>query len=116
MDKKLVFLGFLGGFLSGLLGIGGGSIFVPAFTLLLAMEQKKAQGTALFFIGISAFLGFITYYQLNPIQLGILLKIVIGGVFGALIGSIFANKVDNHILQKLFSLYLFIAGFRMFIL
>ena len=116
MDKKIILLGFLGGFLGGLLGIGGGSIFVPAFTMILAMEQKKAQGTSLFLIGISAFLGFIIYYKLNPMPIGLLWQIILGGLIGATLGSLFANKINNTLLQKLFSIYLFIAGIRMFIL
>ncbi len=48
MVKKLLIIGSVAGFLSGLLGIGGGSITVPAMVLWMNYSQKEAQGTSIF--------------------------------------------------------------------
>ncbi len=84
--------GFGGGFVSGSLGIGGGSLFVPYMLYVLRMETRCAMGTSFFIIVISTFTGFLTFYMRgttgiagNNVWLSIILVVLV--VVGSYIGS-----------------------------
>jgi uncharacterized protein len=110
-------IGLLSGFLSGLLGIGGGVITVPAMVFFMGYSQKEAQGTSIFlmlFLGIIGVLG----YSLHSVRLDfdLVVTLSVGCLFGALIGSSIAQKINTSSLKKFFALYLIIAGFRILLL
>lgn len=80
-------IGLGAGFVSGLLGVGGGIVMVPAFTLLLGMPLKRALGTSLVVIAVLVIPGTLTHWALGNIEWSIVLALTIGVVPGARIGA-----------------------------
>ena len=115
----LILIGLAAGVLSGLVGVGGGIVLVPALVYFLNYNQHQAQGTSL---GVLTFpvtiLAFLSYYRecLNtgsPIELKVILIIAAGFIVGGLLGSSFAVKIEQSTLKKLFALILFYTGIKM---
>src|SRR5437870_5093625 len=108
-----VALGIVAGVLSGLLGIGGGAIMVPAMTLLMGLSQHVAQGTSLLVIIPTAISGSITHYRMGNIRLPTAAWLAVGGVLGAVAGAALALARSDELLRAVFGTYLAFTGFRM---
>ncbi len=106
-------VGAVAGVLSGLLGIGGGAIMVPAMTLLLGLSQHVAQGTSLLVIIPTAVSGSITHFRMGNIRLQTAAWLSIGGVVGAVAGAGLALASPDQLLRLLFGAYLALTGVRM---
>jgi uncharacterized protein len=115
----LILIGLAAGVLSGLVGVGGGIILVPALVYFLHYNQHQAQGTSLGVLTIPVtILAFLSYYRdgLNtgaPIDLKVILIIAGGFLIGGLLGSAIAVKIDQQSLKKLFALILFYTAIKM---
>jgi len=84
---KYGLIGGVAGFVSGLLGVGGGIIMVPAFTVWIGMPLKKALGTSLAIIAVLVIPGIIVHTLLGHIDWAIFLVLVVGVVPGVRIGA-----------------------------
>ena len=80
-------IAFGAGFASGLLGVGGGIIIVPALTLLIGMPLKRALGTSLVLIAALVVPGTLVHAALGHIDWTIFLVLVVGVIPGAWLGS-----------------------------
>ncbi len=109
-----ILVGLAGGVFSGLFGIGGGAVMIPALVYFLGMTQHQAQGTCLAIllppIGILAVL---RYYQEGHVNLVIALFIALGFVFGAYFGADVVQGVPGAILKKAFGIFLVLLGLKM---
>ena len=109
-----VFTGLLAGLLSGLIGIGGGTIIVPILVIFAGLSQKMAQGTTLALlvppIGI---LAAWTYYKQGYVDFSIAALICVGFIFGGLIGAKFATNLSNQTLERIFGIALLIIAIKM---
>ncbi len=107
-------LGLAAGVLSGLIGLGGGTIIIPALVFLFGFTELKAQGTTLALmvppIGILAAL---TYYKQGYVDLGAAGLICLGFVFGGLFGAKIAVGLSNIVLQRTFGIFLFFVSLKM---
>src|SRR3989442_11941683 len=81
-------IGLVTGVLSGLLGIGGGLVMVPAMVLVLGLSQHLAQGTSLFVIVPTAAAGSVTHLRLGNIRLAVAGSLAPGGPPGARAGAL----------------------------
>ena len=110
-------IGLCAGILSGLIGIGGGIIIIPALVLLLGFTQHEAQGTTLALmvppIGI---LAAWTYYKHGYVNLPAACFICIGFLFGGLIGAKIATGASSIVLQKVFGTALLLVALKMMFL
>ena len=110
----LVTLGLIAGTLSGLVGIGGGIIIIPALVFIFGLSQKMAQGTTLalftFPIGLLAAL---TYYKHGYVDIKFAALIIIGFLIGSLIGAKFAVRLPTEILTKIFAISVILIGIKM---
>ena len=106
-------VGIVAGVLSGLLGIGGGAVMVPAMTLLMGLSQHVAQGTSLLVIIPTAISGSITHYRMGNIRLPTAAWLAVGGVLGAVAGAALALASSDELLRAVFGTYLAFTGFRM---
>jgi uncharacterized membrane protein YfcA len=106
-------VGLVAGVLSGLLGIGGGAVMVPAMTLLMGLTQHMAQGTSLLVIIPTAISGSITHFRMGNIRLQTAAWLSAGGVVGAVAGAFLALASPDAILRLLFGGYLAFTGLRM---
>ena len=115
----IIIIGLFAGILSGLVGVGGGIILVPALVYFLSYSQHQAQGTSLgvltFPVVIVAFLKY--YYDTKkmgePIDFKIIGLLAIGFVVGGFLGSSLALKIDKEALRKIFAVILFYTAFQM---
>lgn len=110
----LIMIGLFAGILSGLIGVGGGIIIVPALVFFLGFTQYQAQGTSLGLlllpIGIFAVLN---YYKAGHINISYVLIMVVGFVIGGWLGSKLALTISEATLKKIFAVVLFYTGFKM---
>ncbi len=111
----LIFIGLLGGILSGIFGIGGGTILVPALIFILGYSQHMAQGTTLgMLLPPVGILAVWAYYKKGLIDLRASMLLALGFIIGSLIGAKIAVALPQNILRKLFALFLLIIAIRMF--
>jgi uncharacterized protein len=107
-------LGLAAGILSGLIGIGGGIIIVPALVFLFGFSQHQAQGTTLALlvppIGI---LAAYAYYQQGYVDLKVAGIIAIGFLLGSFTGAKVATVLSNVVLEKIFGVALLLIGIKM---
>jgi uncharacterized membrane protein YfcA len=107
-------LGILAGTLSGLVGIGGGVIIVPALVFLFGFSQHSAQGTTLALmvppIGI---LAAWTYYRQGQVDLKIAGFVCLGFLLGGLLGARFATGLSNIMLERIFGIALLLIAMKM---
>ena len=105
-----------GGFAGGLLGVGGGAIYVPAMVLLLDEQQHLAQGASLaaiiVFVGSASFVG---YWLADNVDWSLALWLAIGSVGGAYLGAVTMARIPERSLRLIFGLFLLAMAVRMFI-
>ena len=108
-------VGVVIGMISGVVGIGGGVLFIPALIWLFGMDQHKAQGTSLGAllapVGIFAFL---EYYRHGNADLRIALLLAAGFLAGGYFGAIGAQHIPELWLRRIFAIMLVVIGGRMF--
>ncbi len=112
-------IGLSAGILSGLVGVGGGVIMVPALVYFLQYNQHQAQGTSLSVLTMPVvILAAMKYYQEckkmgTPIDLKIAGLLAITFFIGGYLGSHIAIKLDREILKKIFAVILFYTALKM---
>ena len=109
-------IGLAAGVLSGLFGIGGGVVIVPALILIAHMKPETATGTSLASLLLPVgVLGAWHYYRHGFVQMVPAVWIAVGLVLGAWLGAHVALRLSSHDLQKAFSAFLvFVAGYLWF--
>lgn len=112
----IAIIGALGGVASGLLGIGGAIVMIPALVLMLGFSQQTAQGTTLIaMIPPIGILAAIEYYKAGHADIKTAAIIAAFFIFGALLGSKIALRMDPYILRKIFGILLLYISVRMII-
>jgi len=111
----LIIIGLAAGMLSGIAGVGGGVIIIPALVFLLGMTQFEAQGTSLAMmippIGIMAAFNYYKDGYINWKYAAILaVFFFIGGYFG----SKFALTIPQNVVKKSFAVFIILVGVKMF--
>jgi hypothetical protein len=111
-----VLLGICAGILSGLLGIGGGVLMVPALVLIMGFAQKSAQGMSLAVMVPMALVGAMRYWRNGDVDMDFLVVglIVCGSLTGVIIGTELASHLPAGMLRKLFAVIFIIIAIRMF--
>lgn len=105
----LSIIGFFSGIISGM-GIGGGSILIPALVLFYHLEQQQAQGINLIAFLPLSIIALITHHKNGNIDFSFAKLIILGGIIGAIIGSLLAVKIDPLKLRKYFGIFLLTIG------
>lgn len=90
------------GFISGMVGISGGSFLVPLLVLLIRVPMKIVVGTSTTLVMITAFSGFLGHLSLGHFDIKLAAPLAISGVIGAIIGSKFALKTKPEFLKIIF--------------
>jgi uncharacterized membrane protein YfcA len=103
---KYAAIGTVAGFVSGLLGVGGGIVMVPAFTIVVGMPLRRALGTSLVVIVALAIPGTIVHWILGHIDWAIFLSLSIGVIPGARLGAKIALGVRERTLRLLVGVFL----------
>ena len=110
----LLLRGVAAGSLSGLVGIGGGIVIVPALMLGLGLSQHTAQGTSLAVLAMPVVgLGAYTYYRNGHVNLPVALIIAAGFVIGGMFGGRLANALPADAIRKVFAVLLLVIGAKL---
>lgn len=103
--RLLVVVGLMTGVLSGMFGVGGGFVIVPALVLFSGMAIHQAVGTSLFVIVLVSISGVASHVAAgNPLSWEITVQFMIGGFAGMWLGGVVAKKLKGPTLQKTFSI------------
>jgi uncharacterized membrane protein YfcA len=112
-------IGLAAGILSGLVGVGGGIIMVPALVFFLHYTQHQAQGTSLAVLTLPVVIIASLYYYHQCQKLGTPIDLKVVGLLAAgfLVGGFFGSKIALAInpdsLKKIFAVILFYTAFKM---
>jgi uncharacterized membrane protein YfcA len=110
----MVLVGVVVGMVSGVVGIGGGILFIPALVWLAGMDQHKAQGTSLGAllapVGIFAFW---EYYRKGNADPRIAALLAVGFLIGGYFGAVGAQAIPDFWLRRIFALVLIAVGGHM---
>ena len=118
MDTQLILLlvliGLASGMLSGLVGVGGGIIIVPALVFFLGFSQHEAQGTSLGLLLLPVgILAVMNYYNKGYIDSKVVLVMSIAFIAGGWAGSKIALMMPELVIKRIFAIVLFYTAFRM---
>lgn len=112
----LLGVGLCAGVLSGLFGIGGGVIIVPALVYVLGFSLHRAIGTSLAVllppVGLVAFL---EYYRRHDVNFGAAMIIAAALVFGAWLGALLASRLSGPTLRLVFGILVVVLGCSMIV-
>ena len=112
-------IGLAAGMLSGLVGVGGGIIMVPALVFFMHYTQHQAQGTSLAVLTLPVVIIASIYYyyqcqkQGTPIDLKVVGLLAAGFLVGGFFGSKLALAINAEALKKIFAVILFYTAFKM---
>jgi len=109
-------ISYFAGILTGMLGIGGGVVFIPLLYLGLRMPMPIAIGTSAFKVGLTATAGAMIYFMRGDLDsvLSIIPPVVVGMIVGARVGGMIGVKIKSSVTKALFSLMLVYFSYRMF--
>lgn len=96
---RLAVIGVAAGALSGLLGIGGGILMVPAFSAWVGLPLKQTIGTSLMCVGIFAIPGTLAHWYLGHIDWTFAIGLAIGVIPGARIGAQWTINAEDRRLR-----------------
>lgn len=106
-----IMLGVLAGAMSGLFGIGGGIIMIPALVFLAGFSQHEAQGTTLaVFLLPVGILAALKYYKSGHLHVYVALLICLGFVLGSLLGANIAESLSHVALKRAFGVFLLVMS------
>jgi uncharacterized protein len=108
----LMVAGTVTGFLSGLMGVGGGAFMIPAMILLAGFTQHAAQGTSLLVMIPTGLAGAVEHYRLGHVEGGLLFGMAPGILLGAFLGGNIAQFIPDDPLRWIFVLATVCMGWR----
>lgn len=110
----LLLVGLAAGFLSGMVGVGGGIIIVPALVYFLGFSQHSAQGTTLFmFLFPIGVLGVLNYYKAGYVDWRAAIFICVTFIAGSYFGSKLAVNIDQVTVKRIFGALIVVMGIKM---
>ncbi len=98
----IILEGIVIGFLTGLVGAGGGFLIIPALVLLTGLPMKTASGTSLFIIAINSLMGFAGDLTHTVMDWPFLLSVTAIAIVGVHFGNVFSKKISGIKLRKAF--------------
>src|SRR4029079_3298613 len=109
-DRRIILLlaleGIRGGFLTGLIGVGGGFLIVPALVLVARLPMRLAVGTSLLVITMNALSGFAGYAGTVPIDWHLVTWFTVVAATGSILGTLTSKRVPQRRLREIFGVLL----------
>lgn len=113
VDVLLVVAGFVAGAIGGVLGVGGGLVFVPALTIGVGVPQTVAQGTSLAAIVPTSLVGAVTADREGNVARSQLVVMGVLGAVGAVAGALLAVALPTGVLVRVFGAFLLVSAWRL---
>lgn len=111
----IIGVGVAAGVLSGMVGVGGGIVIVPALVYFLGFTQKTAQGTSLGLILLPVgILGVLQYYKEGHVDFRVVGILAIGFLAGSYFGSRISLSLPQETVKKIFAVLMMIIAIKMF--
>ncbi|MBD2433037.1 permease [Fischerella major NIES-592] len=108
-----IILGLIAGIVSGMTGIGGGIIILPALIFFLGFSQHQAQGTTLaLLVPPIDLLAAWTYYKQGYVDIKVAALLCLGFILGGWFGAKIGTSLPNGVLTKIFALLLIMSAVR----
>jgi hypothetical protein len=112
---KLLAAGAGGGLLTGVFGVGGGFVIVPALVLVLGLPMRAAGGTSLLIIAINSASGLAAHLRYGGLDLGITALFILGGAAGVLGGVRLGGRLPQRRLTQTFAtMIILVAGYVLY--
>lgn len=102
-------IGLVSGIISGM-GIGGGTVLIPALVIFFQMNQRTAQNINLIYFLPTALIALATHIKAGNVEKKLLWGIILYGLIGAAAGSVLAMQINPDWLRRLFGLFLLGMG------
>ncbi|RDY29184.1 sulfite exporter TauE/SafE family protein [Romboutsia weinsteinii] len=102
-------IGFFAGIIGGM-GMGGGTILIPALILFTGVDPKIAQSVNLISSIPMTIIALYIHIKNKNVVLKLVVPIALFGVLGAIVGSFVANDLSSDVLRKVFGLFLLLVG------
>ena len=116
MEPLFLAIGLAAGVLSGLFGIGGGILIIPALIFFAAFPTKLALGTSLGAMLLPVgLLGAYAYHQAGNLNIKASILISLGLFFGAWAGAKLANLLPGALLQRMFAVFIVLMAIRLWV-
>ena len=110
----ILLIGLAAGVLSGLVGVGGGLIIVPALIFFLGFSQHQAQGTSLGLLLLPVgILAVINYYNKGNVDVKVVAVMSVAFIAGGWLGSKLALRLPEDTVKKIFAVFLFYSAFKL---
>ncbi len=110
----ILLIGLFAGILSGLVGVGGGLIIVPALIFFLGFNQHQAQGTSLGLLLLPVgILAVINYYNKGNVDIRVVAFMSVAFIIGGWLGSKLALRLPEDAVKKIFAIFLFYSAFKL---
>jgi len=110
----LLIIGILAGFSSGMVGIGGGIIIVPALVFFLGLTQHQAQGVSIGMLLLPVgFLAAMNYYKSGNLDISKSLIIGASFIIGAYFGSKVSLNIDGAIMKRIFGVVILLISLKL---
>jgi len=106
-------IGLVGGLTSGLFGVGGGIIMVPALVMLMHTEMKTAVATSLAVIVPTTLAGSLLNHSFGRIDWRLVAALAIPAIIGGLASTWFKEQIPSETLKKCFGGFLLVVGARL---
>lgn len=102
-------IGFFAGIIGGM-GMGGGTILIPALIMFAKVDPKIAQSINLLSSIPMAIFALIIHIKNKNVILKLVIPIALFGILGSIVGAFLANYLSSEILKKAFGIFLFVVG------
>lgn len=113
--KRLVTTGCMTGFLSGLLGVGGGFVIVPTLTKVTNLEMKSIVATSLAVTALVSSVSLAAYSKQYAINMEIAITFATTTLISMFASKIFSHKISNKIIQRSFATFAYMIAIAMMI-
>lgn len=106
-------IGLLTGFLSGLLGVGGGVVMVPLMAVILGVEQHLAQGISMLVIIPTSLAGIWHLHKQQLVDYRAAALFASGSIVGAMLSANYVQYISSEDLKRIFGIFMIYSGARM---
>ncbi len=111
---QMALIGLAGGIVSGLFGVGGAVVMIPAMVLIARIDQHTANGTSLAALLLPVgILGVLEYHKRGQVNLAFAALLAGGILVGVFLGAKLAGKLDDLVLRRAFGVFLMLVAARL---